>query len=141
MRNAVVVDASVAVKWVYQEDQSRQALVVRDMFDLIAPELILAECANILWKKVTRGQLGDEEAVLAAEVLARTPMEMVSHKRLTGVAMRLSVMLGHPAYDCFYLAIAESRRISLVTADERLLRKIRQSSAVLPNCIALTDIG
>jgi len=35
-------------------------------------------------------------------------------------AARLAIELGHPVYDCVYLALAASRAASLATADERL---------------------
>ncbi len=140
MRGAIVVDASVAVKWVYREDLSPQAVLIRATFDLVAPDLILAECANILWKKVARGDLSEDEAVLSAEVLARTDIDCVPHRHLMGAAMRISVALQHPAYDCFYLALAESRGLRMVTADERLLRKIGQTRTALPDCLSLGDV-
>jgi predicted nucleic acid-binding protein len=33
--------------------------------------------------------------------------------------------LDHPDYDCFYLALAEQRQATLVTADRRLLNRVR----------------
>jgi len=61
-----VIDARIAVKWVVEEQGSAQALVPRRRGRLIAPELLVAECANILWKKVQRDELSNEEALLAA---------------------------------------------------------------------------
>jgi predicted nucleic acid-binding protein len=37
----------------------------------------------------------------------------------------IASQLDHPVYDCFYLALAEARDALLVTADRRLLRKLR----------------
>ncbi len=37
-------------------------------------------------------------------------------------AARLAAELGHPVYDCLYLALAASRAAVLATADERLRR-------------------
>ena len=48
--STLVIDASIAVKWVVEEDGTPQALMVRRRAKLIAPELLVAECANILWK-------------------------------------------------------------------------------------------
>jgi predicted nucleic acid-binding protein len=36
-------------------------------------------------------------------------------------ACRLAIDLNHPAYDCFYLAMAIAEDIPLVTADRRFL--------------------
>lgn len=41
-------------------------------------------------------------------------------------ATRLAIELGHPAYDCQYLAVAVEKDCRFVTADERLVRKIRR---------------
>lgn len=46
----LVIDASVAAKWYVAEPDSRPALAVGARGGLIAPDLILAEVANILWK-------------------------------------------------------------------------------------------
>ena len=49
--NTLVIDASVAVKWVVEENGTPEVLALRQRARLIAPELLVAECANILWKK------------------------------------------------------------------------------------------
>ena len=41
--NTLVIDASIAVKWVVEEDGTPQALALRNRAKLIAPELLLAE--------------------------------------------------------------------------------------------------
>ena len=55
--NTFVIDASIAVKWVVEEDGTAEALALRQRNKLIAPQLLVAECANILWKKVQREEL------------------------------------------------------------------------------------
>ena len=67
--NTLVVDASIALKWVVEEDTTSEALALRQKAKLIAPELLVAECANILWKKIQRRELLKEEALLAARLL------------------------------------------------------------------------
>ena len=59
-----VVDASVAAKWVIDEPGTFQALKLRRHV-LYAPDLLIAECANIVWKKVRLGELSEPEASLA----------------------------------------------------------------------------
>ena len=49
--NTLVIDASIAVKWVVEEDGTTEALALRQKAKLIAPELLVAECANILVEK------------------------------------------------------------------------------------------
>ena len=54
--NGLVVDASVAIKWFIDEPDSGEAVAVLQ-HSISAPDLLAPECANILWKKVGRGEL------------------------------------------------------------------------------------
>jgi predicted nucleic acid-binding protein len=124
--NTFVVDASVAVKWVVEEDGTAYALALRQRAKLIAPELLVAECANILWKKVQRDELSKEEALLAARLLQGAEIELLPTRSLLEAAARIAIELDHPAYDCLYLALAIENDCRFVTADERFLRKLGQ---------------
>ena len=124
----LVIDASVAVKWVIDEVGTTEALALRGRA-LAAPDLLIAECANILWKKVRRNELSEQEAVFAAGLLARADIELMAMRPYLGAAVRIAVALDHPAYDCIYIALAEAEGLRFVTADMSLLRKIgRQAS-------------
>jgi predicted nucleic acid-binding protein len=139
--NALVIDASIAVKWVVDEQGTPEALVLRQKAKLIAPELLVAECANILWKKVQRNELSKEEALLAARLLQGAEIELLPTRSLFEAATRLSIELDHPAYDCLYLALAVENECRFVTADERFLRKLGQSrrSTLRERAILLTE--
>ena len=119
-----MVDASVAIKWAVPEDRFDLAVLVRARHDLMAPELMIAECTNILWKKVGRGVLTGDEALDCAEVIATAGVSLAPAAPLMADALRLAVQLGHPAYDCFYLALSQIADAPLVTADERLRLKL-----------------
>lgn len=59
----VVVDASVVAKWYVPEIHTISALKLLDgTFGLCAPDLLPSELGNILWKKVQRGEIGQERA-------------------------------------------------------------------------------
>jgi predicted nucleic acid-binding protein len=124
--NTFVIDASVAVKWVVEEDGTPYALQLRQRAKLIAPELLVAECANILWKKVQRDELSKEEALLAARLLQGAEIELLPTRSLLEAAARIAIELDHPAYDCLYLALAVENDCRFVTADERFPRKLGQ---------------
>ena len=124
--NKLVIDASIAIKWVVEEEGTPAALALRQQAKLMAPELLVAECANILWKKVLRGELSREEAVLAARLLEGAEIELLPTRSLLEVATRMSIELNHPAYDCLYLALAAKNKRTFVTADNRFLQKLRQ---------------
>jgi predicted nucleic acid-binding protein len=124
--NTLVIDANIAVKWVVEEDGTPEALVLRQKTKLIAPELLVAECANILWKKVQRGELLKAEALLAARLLQGVEIELLPTRSLFEAAMRMSIEIDHPAYDCLYLVLAVEKKCQFATADERFLRKLQQ---------------
>jgi predicted nucleic acid-binding protein len=122
--NPLVIDASIAVKWVVEEDGTAEALSLRRDMKLIAPDLLSAECANILWKKVRRGELSRDEALVAARLLQAADMEMLPSRSFLKAAARIAIELDHPAYDCVYIALAIAKDCPFATADERLVRKL-----------------
>lgn len=118
----VVVDASVALKWVVPEagSEAAQALRAGDAH-LIAPTLVMAEIGNVLWKKTMRKEISRGEAVSALRLATSHLAEFIPLDDLRETALELAIELRRPIYDCFYLALARRERCALVTADRRLL--------------------
>lgn len=132
-----VVDASVAAKWLAPEPGSDAADALLED-DLFAPDLLYAEVANILWKKVSRGEMTPQAAELAARWLLQVPLRMHDGAGLLLRSTVLARQLNHPAYDCFYLALAERLDCRLVTADRRLHARCSQGDvAALGDRVAL----
>lgn len=123
-----VVDASVAIKWVVEEPGTAAALSIRAAERLVAPDLWVAECANILWKKVRRGEFSADQALAAAELLEAAGVEVMAGEPAMSHVVRLATTLDHPAYDCVYLAMAAANGWTMVTADDRLLERLRGTS-------------
>lgn len=122
----LVVDASVAVKWFVPEPLHRPALSLLDKPELLhAPDLLLAELANVLWKKVLRGEVLRAQAERVVADFGREVPTLHTLGSFSQRALELALALGHPVYDCLYLACAEALDGALVTADERLLRIAR----------------
>ncbi len=115
----LVVDASVAVKFLVREpstEDARRLLAIPDA--LIAPDWILVEAANTFWKKVKRSEL---LIVHAERHLADLPEffeTLYPASELIGDALNLSFRLRHAVYDCLYLALALREGCRLVTADD-----------------------
>ncbi len=124
--SAFVIDASIALKWVIEEDGTAEALALRRHDRLMAPELLVAECANVLWRKFARKELSKTEALLAARLLEGAEIELLPTRSLLEAATRIAIDLDHPAYDCLYLVLAIEKGCRFVTADERFVRKIGQ---------------
>jgi hypothetical protein len=53
---------------------------------------------------------------------------LVGAARLSARAFALAHELDHPVYDCLYLALAEIEDVRMVTADRRLLERLRGSA-------------
>jgi predicted nucleic acid-binding protein len=113
----MIVDASVAVKWLLEEQGSDEADALLATGGLGTPDLIFAEVANTLWKAWRRGdfvQIPDGFITLPTCFQRITPCA-----DLMPAAAALAIELNHPTYDCFYLAMAIAENTSLVTADRR----------------------
>jgi predicted nucleic acid-binding protein len=128
----VVVDASVALKWVIPEVLSDRAETLRGRADrLLAPDLLLPEAANALWKKLIRREITAREAAQALDLLMASGLDVRPSGPLLGRALELARRLRHPVYDCVYLALAQGEDATLVTADQRLLTRVARRRARL----------
>jgi predicted nucleic acid-binding protein len=133
------VDASVAIKWIIPEPDSAAAEALVGSYRLVAPELIYAECANILWKMMRRRELSIDELMRASTVVDEFAVYTVSMRELVPLAVDLSVRMDHAAYDCFYVALAMLQECNFVTADAHLCRKAQEhlEPAVARRCLML----
>jgi predicted nucleic acid-binding protein len=120
----LVVDASIAVKWFIEEDGRERALRILDQADRQAPDLIVAEVANVVCKKAVRGQVTDTQAHAICAALPRYFEILHPSEALAQSAIRMALGLRHPIYDCIYLACAARVGARLVTADRRLIAAV-----------------
>lgn len=120
----VVIDASIGIQWVVRETGSAQAVRFIDRSPIV-PGLFFAECANILWKKVERKELSVIAAQDRAAALSMVSLDIVPDTDVFEHALALACELGHPAYDCIYIAAARLRKVPLVTADRRLIERCK----------------
>lgn len=128
-----VVDGSVAAKWYFPEpghEAADRVLAARidGERELFAPDLIVPEFLNVLWKRVRRRECSRDAADRILELWEVDRPEIVPSSALAGQALALAVELGHSAYDCLYLALALELDAALVTADRALARSARNVS-------------
>jgi len=135
-----VVDASVTLKWLIEEEGSEAAMRLRDA-ELAAPALMRIEAANVLRSLVARQEIGASDAVELLGFLQTAPVLIVEHDdALERAALELALMLRHPIYDCIYLALAQRMKRTLVTADKRFIRAI-QASGITTVALALAEMS
>jgi predicted nucleic acid-binding protein len=123
---AVVLDTSIAVKWVIAEHDRHQALRLRQRWtdlheDIIAPPVFRAELANALYQLTKRKVLTNDEAQMAYRIV-EPAVAIRDPSGLASVALTLADRLALPAtYDAFYLALSDLAQCECWTADRRLV--------------------
>ena len=113
----LIVDTSVALKWVLDEDGSDAAERLTRQQQLGAPDFLLIECANVLWTKARRRQISVAEAQAALAAVHANPLSLFAMADYAVSAQALAFELDQTAYDSLYLAVALAERAVLVTAD------------------------
>ena len=144
MNGPVVVDASLAVKWLVKEEYSDQAIDLARFWESegskpAAPYLMPVEVANALHRRVVRSELTVAAATRLLEYLVASGIELQETPYLHGRAMELAAQLRQGAvYDSRYLALAEILGCDLWTADDRFYRAV---SPVAPNVRWVGEFG
>lgn len=136
MNAVVVVDASVALKWVVAESGSHEAnQLLDDLADntvsLAAPEHLVGEVGNGLRKRIVQGLLSVDEAQAALDAIAALDLELVGGSERWFRALPAAVEWGLTTYDALYVLLALDLGAELLTADLRLVESaIRRSLPV-----------
>jgi predicted nucleic acid-binding protein len=120
-----IVDTSVAVKWFVPEVLSSGAKAILSLDrDRLAPDLLLAETANALWRKVRAGDIGADQVRDALVALPRYLDHLVPVRELISQSFELAQELQHSVYDCLYLGCAlQTDDATVVTADRKFASK------------------
>ncbi len=126
-----VVDASVVVKWFVPEIHSDAARRLLELpHEYVAPDLLFAETANTIWKKIRRKELSVEEGQQLVADIGRIAVETVSCRALAEDAHALANATGRTVYDAMYVALAVRLRTRSITADDRLEAALKSMPAV-----------
>ncbi len=134
MNGLVVVDASLAFKWLVSEENSDRAQAIsrawaNDGIQTAAPYLMPVEVANALHRRVARGELSVSDAVRLLRYLLASGIELRDEPDLHLRALQLASHLQQGAvYDAHYLALADILGCEYWTADERFYRAALSSA-------------
>ena len=139
----VTVDASIVVKWFVSEPMCDEArLLLARRIHMHAPDFMLVEFANTIWKKARKKEIPDARQYL--EELAALPgiVALQPSGALVERAARIALELDHPIYDCLYLACAEATDSAVITADRRFADKALGRPLGIPvHHIAAPDVA
>ena len=125
MSDPVVVDASLATKWLVDEVQSELAYALAHSWveagtQPVAPCLMPIEVANALHRRVLRGERSPNEATELLDALVGSGIDLMEPPQIHTTALGLARQLGQDAvYDSHYLALAEAIDAELWRADQR----------------------
>ena len=121
----LVVDASVAVKWLVVE---RDADVARELAtsgqDLHAPRLMASEVANALWRKARAGEIERRTAGVLLSNVPDMPVHWAADESVAADAARLALALDYPVYDRVNLALAHRIGAVMLTADRQFVAAV-----------------
>ncbi len=119
-------DGSVVIKWFVPDagsDAASRLLASEDRLE--APDLLFAEIANVIWKKVQRGQLTRAESRLLVSDIEKIGVGTTPCRALASDAHALALITSRSVYDSMYVALALRLDTRVVTADERFFHALQ----------------
>ena len=135
-----IIDTSVFIKYVLPEEDSTTVEILITLhrasdIRLSAPDFILTECANVLWKHVRREGMAVEDAVFALNRLINCAVHLTPQSGLLDDALQSAANLNIAVYDALFCVLAERENAPLITADAALLRRLSGSAiqAIAPS--------
>lgn len=124
-----VVDASIAIKWYLPEDHAVEADRLLDPQNILqAPDLLLSEVGNILWKRVLRGECPVDKADTILRELQGNFLQIWRAGVLLNDALTIACHTKRTFYDSLYVALAVMNDCRMVTADKKLYNSLKNAT-------------
>jgi predicted nucleic acid-binding protein len=122
----LVLDASVLLKGFLPEEGHAEARrLLEGRWTFLAPDLILPEAANAVWKKRRRGELSAATALRIVRAVRRAPIRFEPAAGLLTRAFAIATAADRTVYDSLYVALAARHRCAVATADARLWNALK----------------
>ncbi|MFM7631538.1 MAG: type II toxin-antitoxin system VapC family toxin [Alphaproteobacteria bacterium] len=120
----MVLDASVAAAWVFQDEQTPKALEILDLIakdGAIVPPLWHDELTHVLMVGYRRGRLSSDQVAIFLNAVADLPLKTADVVTVTKRGLwQQKESWGLSGYDAAYLHLALQRSIPLATLDQKL---------------------
>lgn len=133
----LVVDASLAAKWILREEGTAEAWRFLDRYgrDLHAPDLFHTEVLGALVRLANERKITRDAALqrMAWWTTIWAEGAIITHRvtpALAAEAARLAIVLGHPLKDCVYLALADALGVPLATCDVKFHDRVGDPARV-----------
>lgn len=120
----IVVDASVLIAVIANEDEKEKLVAMTEEAELIAPLSVHWEIGNAFSSLLKRKRVTIDEALRAIEIYLQIPVRFVEVE-LTE-SLELADELGLYAYDAYLLRCAAKYRLPLLTLDARLIQAAKE---------------
>lgn len=135
----IVIDTSVALKWVLPEPGAELAKDALRLA-LIAPDVWRVEAANGIRRAVCEGVGTHAEARDWLSILDDAPVQDVATTSVLRQGLDLAIALGHPVHGCVFLALAIDRDCRLLTSDDTFRRVVVEKSDLASRIVMLPDL-
>ena len=128
-RNALVLDASIIIKWFTQEEKRKEAVELRDKYsigeiEIIVPDIILYEVSNALRYNPN---FKEEDVKAAVQSLYDLDLNIINPTEdILERAIEIAYLKDTSLYDAFYIALSEIIGFDYLTADEKLYNKVKE---------------
>ena len=129
---AIVIDASVALKWVFSDEEGieQASQLLADSFArrlvLHAPDLLGYEWGNGVWAALRQQRILWEEALAVMSALPMLNIRFHSFAEIKDLALELAHRYQRSYYDSAYLALAQQLGVWCFTGDKRLYNVLHQ---------------
>ncbi len=100
--------------------------VERGLNTAIAPELLLAEAANVINKKRKSEEFDENESNQLLSAILSVPIRLFPHQPVIFRAFKMAGEHNLTVYDTLYLALAEDHGAVIFSADRKLLKTAAQ---------------
>jgi predicted nucleic acid-binding protein len=125
---ARVLDASVVAAAFFQEEHAAAArAILASRRPLHAPDLLVTEVANVIWKRHGRKEIDETEAHDLLTDCLRLPLVLTPSADLVEPALAIALRTRRTVYDCLYLALAVRMKSVLVSGDRRFVNALADS--------------
>src|SRR3989338_5591950 len=126
----IVVDASVAIKWIEKEEDSEKAVLLQKSHllkqnEIIVPQLIYFEIANTL---STKSKVEEKYIELGINIVYNTDLKIEQLEKVDLLkASNLAKKYKTSVYDMIYAVVAKKYDTILITTDEKFIQKAKFS--------------